>query len=95
VAIGDISAVRPNEWVANALFEGISWFIYCALYADITLLVSNAASASYKNYMQQRNALVTKLKSPEIPVALLDQATLYVDYDYQMFQGVAQSKVLS
>lgn len=50
-AIGDISAVKPNEFLANAIFGGCSVFFYCLIYADITMLVSETSSKNYKNYI--------------------------------------------
>jgi hypothetical protein len=48
VAIGDISAGRPNEWVANTCLQWWTWCIYAVLFADITNLVSNTTSKNYK-----------------------------------------------
>ena len=64
------------------------------LYADITLLVSNASSANYKNFMVKRNNVLAKLKSPFIPKNLLWQATLYLDYIYEVQEDVSAEEVL-
>ena len=88
VAIADITAVRQNEFIANTFFGGIGFFVYCLLYADITLLVSNAGSPNYKNFIRKRNEVMSKLKSPSIPKHLVSQATLYLDYTYEVYEGV-------
>lgn len=67
VAIADITAVNQEEFVANAIFEWFAYFIYCLLYADITLLVSNAGSPNYKNFMAKRDTVIAKITSPDIP----------------------------
>jgi hypothetical protein len=64
------------------------------LYADITLLVSNASSANYKNFMIKRNNVLAKLKSPFIPKHLIWQATLYLDYIYEVQEDVSEEEVL-
>jgi hypothetical protein len=74
--------------VANAIFGWVGFFVYCLLYADITLLVSNASSPNYKNFMIKRNEVIQKLKSPSIPKTIVDQATLYLDYTYEVYEGV-------
>ena len=71
VAIADITAVNQEEFVANAIFGWVGFFVYCLLYADITLLVSNASSPNYKNFMVKRNEVIQKLKSPSIPKSLV------------------------
>jgi hypothetical protein len=51
VAIGDITAVNPKEFLANTIFGWVGTFIYCLLFADITSLVSELQSKSYKKYI--------------------------------------------
>ena len=94
VAIADITAVRQNEFVANTIFGWCGFFIYCLLYADITLLVSNANSGNYRNFIKRRNDVITKLKSPNIPQYIVSQATLFLDYTYEIHEGVEQDDVL-
>jgi hypothetical protein len=45
--------------------------------------------------MVKRNEVILKLKSPSIPKSIVDQATLYLDYTYEVYEGVAQDEVLN
>lgn len=94
VAIADITAVNQEEFVVNAIFEWFAFFIYCLLYADITLLVSNAGSPNYKNFMSKRDTIIAKITSPDIPKQVVSSATLYLDYTYEIYEGVAQDDIL-
>jgi hypothetical protein len=43
VAIGDITAIKPSEFIMNTIFGWVGTFMYCLLFADITSLISAAS----------------------------------------------------
>jgi len=58
VAIGDITAVKPTEYLVNTIFGWVSTFMYVLLFADITSLVSAASSNIKKNKIKKRNSVL-------------------------------------
>jgi hypothetical protein len=89
VCIADITAVRPNEFIAQAIAQWLTSFIFVLLYADIILLVSKASSSNYKNFMAKWSDIIQKLKSPNIPEEVVAETTLYLDYTYNVYEGVS------
>ena len=67
VAIGDITAVNPYEYLCNVIFGWVGTFVYCLLFADITLLVLAASNPRKKEFHMKRSNIMTKLKNPNIP----------------------------
>jgi hypothetical protein len=94
VAIGDITAVNPKEFLANTIFGWVGTFIYCLLFADITSLVSELQSKSYKKYITQRNYVISKLKSRTIPVSVVAEADRYLAYTFDVHEGYTQEEIL-
>ena len=68
VAIGDITAVNIREFLCNAIFGWVGTFVYCLLFADITLLVSASGNShKKKEFYQKRTYILAKLRDPNLP----------------------------